>query len=71
MSGIKAIKAAVTALPPEDLAEFDSARWDSEIEQDMAAGQLDAFLAEAQADYLSRGRLCACAVKHADVSRAS
>jgi predicted esterase len=60
MTDIKALEAAVTALPPEDLAEFrrwftefDSARWDREIEQDVAAGRLDAFLAEAQADYLS------------------
>jgi predicted esterase len=33
--------------------EFDRARWDREIEQDMAADRLDAFLAEAQADYLA------------------
>jgi hypothetical protein len=59
MTDIKALEAAVTALPPEDLAEsrrwsteFSSARWDREIEQDMAAGKLDVFLAEAQADYL-------------------
>jgi hypothetical protein len=32
--------------------EFDRARWNREIEQDMAAGKLDGFLAEAQADYL-------------------
>ena len=45
--------------PSADLAEFrrwftefDRARWDREIEQDMAADKLDAFLAEAQADYL-------------------
>lgn len=59
MTDIKALEAAVTALPPEDLAEFrrwftefDGARWDREIEQDMAAGKLDEFLAEAQADCL-------------------
>jgi predicted NAD-dependent protein-ADP-ribosyltransferase YbiA (DUF1768 family) len=59
MTDIKALEAAVTALPPEDLAEFrrwftefDRARWNREIEQDMAAGKLDEFLAEAQADYL-------------------
>lgn len=60
MTDIKALEAAVTALPPEDLAEFrrwftefDSARWEREIEQDVAAGKLDAFLSEAQADFLA------------------
>lgn len=61
MTDIKALEAAVTALPPELLVEFrrwftefDSARWDREIEQDVAVGKLDAFLAEAQADQLTR-----------------
>ena len=60
MTDIKALEAAVTALPPADLAEFrrwftefDSARWDREIEQDVAGGKLDALLAEAQADHLA------------------
>lgn len=59
VTDIKALEAAVTALPPEDLAEFrrwfnefDSARWDRGIEQDVAAGKLDAFLVEAKADCL-------------------
>lgn len=59
MADIKVLKSAVMALPPEDWAEFrrwftefDSVRWNREIEQDMAAGKLDGFLVEAQADYL-------------------
>jgi hypothetical protein len=61
MTDIKALEAVTTALSPEDLAEFrrwftefDSVQWDREIEQDVAAGKLDALLAEAQADQLTR-----------------
>ncbi len=60
MPDVKAIEAAVSALPPQDLAlfrewfaAFDAATWDRQIESDLAAGKLDEFLAEAQADLLS------------------
>ena len=32
-------------------AEFDAAAWDAQIEADAAAGKLDAFAAEALAEY--------------------
>lgn len=58
MVSIKSIEQAVEALPPSDLAEFrrwfaefDAAAWDKQIEQDAAAGKLDALAAEALADY--------------------
>ena len=58
MSDVKSIEDAVKSLRPQDLAEFrlwfaefDTAAWDRQIEQDLAAGKLDGFLAEAQADY--------------------
>ena len=57
MSDIKAIEDAVKALPPQQLAEFrrwfaefDHAAWDRRIEADLAAGKLDALLAEAADD---------------------
>ena len=58
MPDVKSIEDAVKSLPPQDLAEFrrwfaefDTAAWDRQIEQDLAAGKLDGLLAEAQADY--------------------
>ncbi|TFZ08868.1 hypothetical protein [Ramlibacter humi] len=63
MSDVKAIEDAVRALPPEDLAEFrrwfaefDHAAWDAQLQQDAAAGKLDALAAEARADYRSDPR---------------
>ena len=58
MPDVKAIEDAVKALPPQDLAEFrrwfaefDLALWDQQIAGDLAAGKLDALLAEAEADF--------------------
>ena len=60
MGDIKAIKEAVEALPPSELAEFrrwfadfDAAAWDVQIEQDAASGKLDALAAEALVDHRS------------------
>ncbi len=58
MDNVKSIEKAVELLPPSELAEFrrwfaefDAAAWDQQIEQDVAAGKLDAMAAEALADY--------------------
>ena len=58
MPDVKSIEDAVKSLPPQALAEFrrwfaefDTAAWDRQIEQDLAVGKLDGLLAEAQADY--------------------
>lgn len=58
MPDVKAIEEAVKALAPQDLAafrhwfaDFDSASWDRQIEQDLASGKLDDLLAEALADH--------------------
>jgi hypothetical protein len=58
MGNIQSIEKAVEALPPSELAEFrrwfaefDSAAWDKQIEQDAASGKLDQLAAEALADY--------------------
>jgi hypothetical protein len=60
MGNVKSIEQAVEARPPAELAEFrrwfaefDSAAWDRQIEQDAQAGKLDALAAEALADYRS------------------
>lgn len=60
MTPIEVIEAAVSQLPPRDLAkfrrwfaEFDAAAWDRQIEADAASGKLDAFADEALADYKS------------------
>ncbi len=60
MLHIKSIEDAVKSLPPQDLAEFrqwfaefDTAAWDRQIEEDLAVGKLDGLLAEAQADDLA------------------
>jgi uncharacterized membrane protein len=62
MSTATEIERAVEQLPPEELArfrawfaEFDAARWDRQIEQDAAAGRLDALADEALSD-LREGR---------------
>ena len=58
MPDIKALEAAIEALPPSALAEFrrwfadfDSAAWDRQLKADASAGKLDALLAEAEEDY--------------------
>ncbi|HWH82172.1 MAG TPA: hypothetical protein VNU71_08035 [Burkholderiaceae bacterium] len=58
MANVKSIEKAVESLPPSELAEFrrwfaefDSAAWDKQIEQDANSGKLDALAAEALADY--------------------
>ena len=58
MGSVKSIEKAVASLPPSELAEFrrwfaefDANAWDEQIEQDVAAGKLDALAAEALADY--------------------
>ena len=60
MPDVKAIEDAVKALPPQDLAEFrhwfaefDLAAWDRQLESDIASGDLDALLAEAEEDHRS------------------
>ena len=60
MADIKSIEQAVQALPPAELAEFrrwfaefDAAAWDSQVEADANAGNLDRLAAEALADYRS------------------
>jgi hypothetical protein len=58
MTDVKSIEEAIQALPPSDLAEFrrwfaefDTTAWDRQIEADVAAGKLDALLAEAERDF--------------------
>jgi hypothetical protein len=58
MSTIHEIEAAVQRLSPDDLeafrvwfAEFDAAQWDRQLEQDVAAGRLDALAEEALQDF--------------------
>ncbi len=62
MSTIQEIEQAVRRLSPEDLAafrawfaEYDAAAWDRQLEQDVAAGRLDALAEEALRD-LREGR---------------
>ena len=62
MSTIEEIGDAVRRLSPTELAqfrawfaEFDVAAWDRQIEQDVAAGRLDA-LADGALDDLRQGR---------------
>jgi hypothetical protein len=63
MSDVKAIESAVRSLPPKELAEFrrwfaefDSAAWDAQIEEDLSGGKLTSLLSEAQADFASGPR---------------
>lgn len=58
MSTIQEIEAAVRQLSPDELArfrewfaEFDADLWDRQIEQDVAAGRLDALAGEALEDF--------------------
>ena len=58
MTTLASLEQEVAKLPPADLAEFlrwfaefDAAAWDAQIEADAAAGKLDAFAAEALAEY--------------------
>ena len=58
MGNVRSIEKAIESLPPSELAEFrrwfaefDANAWDEQIEQDAAAGKLDALAAEALADY--------------------
>lgn len=60
MGNVKSIEKAVEALPAAELAEFrrwfadfDAVAWDRQVEQDAAAGKLDALAAEALADFRS------------------
>ena len=62
MSSVSEIEKAIQQLPPAELAklrnwfaEFDAARWDEQLEKDVASGKLDALAAEALAD-LEQGR---------------
>jgi hypothetical protein len=62
MSSVKEIEEAVLGLSESDLAafrdwfvEFDAAAWDRQIEEDVAAGRLDALADEALED-LRAGR---------------
>lgn len=62
MDTIQEIQTAVSELSPEELsvfrawfAEFDAKVWDQELEQDVAAGRLEALAEEALRD-LREGR---------------
>jgi hypothetical protein len=62
MSTIEEIEGAVRSLSPQELAafrswfaEFDADAWHRQIEEDAAAGRLDALAAEALSD-LREGR---------------
>jgi hypothetical protein len=62
MSTLEQIEDAVRQLSPKDLSEFrawfaqlDADAWDRQIEQDIAAGRLDALAEEALSD-LDAGR---------------
>lgn len=55
---IREIEAAITKLSPRELAElaawfadYHEQRWDEQIGRDLDAGRLDAFLAQAEAEY--------------------
>ena len=58
MSRLETLEQDVQSLTPEELtqfrawfAEYDWHRWDRQLEQDIAAGKLDAMAAEALAEY--------------------
>ena len=58
MSTVEDIERAVRQLSPDQLAsfrawfaDFDAAVWDREIEEDAAAGKLDAFADEALREF--------------------
>lgn len=55
---IKEIEQAITQLPRHELSElvnwledYHHQTWDKQIEGDLNSGRLDAFLAEAEAEY--------------------
>lgn len=55
---IKEIEAAITELPPQEVAELmswlaerHSQLWDTQIEDDLEAGRLDTLLAEVEKEY--------------------
>jgi hypothetical protein len=55
---IKEIESAIAQLPPSELAElvawfeeFHAQVWDSQLEQDLKAGRLDALLEQAEQDF--------------------
>jgi hypothetical protein len=57
MNSVHQIEQAIRDLGPADLAafrawfaEFDADRWDNQLEQDVAAGRLDALAEEALRD---------------------
>lgn len=57
MTTVEKIQSEIKALPPEDYATLrqwflkrDWERWDSELEEDVAAGKLDFLLEEAFAE---------------------
>ena len=59
---VKEIEAAITELPPDQLAalgewfdEYRADEWDRRIEKDASDGRLDALVREAQAD-IAAGR---------------
>jgi putative addiction module component (TIGR02574 family) len=58
MSDLKAIETAIAGLGPGEFGqlrrwffEFDSDRWDKQLEQDATSGRLGSFASEALADY--------------------
>jgi len=55
---IKEIEAAISQLPPAELAElakwfeeFHAQIWDEQLEQDVKAGRLDALIKQAEQDF--------------------
>jgi hypothetical protein len=57
VTNLEQIEQSVAALSPEELREFakwfadlQADVWDREIEEDLAAGRLDDFIAEAKAE---------------------
>jgi hypothetical protein len=63
MENAKSIEKAIEAPPSFELAEFrrwfadfDAAAWDTQIEQDAAAGKLNTLAAEALADFTTEPR---------------
>jgi hypothetical protein len=58
MPSLQSIESQIAALPEQELRrfrswfdEFDSRRWDSNLAEDIKNGRLDAFAAEAIAEY--------------------